>query len=548
MPENTRKKQRRKIINPAGRAWVTARKVTQYVLLVAFILLFFMSRRDAGWPGNLVNIPFRLDPLTVLANLISSRTFLAGSALALLTLLLTLVFGRAWCGWICPLGTTLDLFPLKRLRGKRRPPAEGWRKIKSVLLFATLTAALLGNLSLLVFDPLTILFRTLTTAIWPGVDRGIMALETLLFRVPFLSEPVAAFDSFIRPAILPLTPIVFRDALLFGLLFLAIIALNIFAERFWCRYLCPLGGLLGWISKIAIFRRAVGEECTGCVLCTEKCPTGTIDPSKNYASDPAECTMCLDCLETCPRSKISFTPGLLKPEWQPYDPARREFLATIGVSVAAVALTRVGMLTGSEHPFLIHPPGMREVNPDILSVTKCIRCSECMRACPTQAIQTGIFEGGLQGFAVPVIVPRLGYCDFSCNACGQVCPTQAIPPLSLEEKQRRVIGKAYIDKTRCLPWAEDTECFVCEEMCPLPGKAIELRGRGNGGGAGQGTHAGGGNGSGAGQGQEAGNGSGEVQVPHVISDLCIGCGICENKCPVSSEAAIRVYAPGEMNL
>ncbi len=292
--------------------WVLARRITQYAMLALFLLFFLFSRRDGGWSPSLVNLPFRLDPLTALAHLLSSRSFLPASAVALITILFSLVFGRAWCGWICPLGTTLDLIPLKKARGKRPAPLEGWRKVKYLLLVATLAAALLGNLSLLVFDPLTILYRTLTVSIFPAFDRVVLWLEQTLFQIPSLSGPVASFDAAIRPAILPLNPGNHQAGFLFAVLFLAIIALNLFAERFWCRYLCPLGALLGWVSKFALFRRVVDEKCTGCVLCTQHCPTGTIDPQKNYASDAEECTLCLDCLPACPHSRIAFIPQLKK--------------------------------------------------------------------------------------------------------------------------------------------------------------------------------------------------------------------------------------------
>ncbi|HEX9030140.1 MAG TPA: 4Fe-4S binding protein, partial [Anaerolineales bacterium] len=91
--------------------WVTARKVVQALAMLAFLALFVSAQRG-GWPANLVNLPMRLDPLAALANLLASRTFLTGSALALILLILTLVFGRAWCGWLCPLGTLLDWFSL----------------------------------------------------------------------------------------------------------------------------------------------------------------------------------------------------------------------------------------------------------------------------------------------------------------------------------------------------------------------------------------------------------------------------------------------------
>jgi ferredoxin len=101
---------------------------------------------------------------------------------------------------------------------------------------------------------------------------------------------------------------------------------------------------------------------------------------------------------------------------------------------------------------------------------------------------------------------------------------EAIPQLSLEEKRQRVIGHAYIDQDLCIAWADHVDCIICEEMCPVPDKAIVL------------------------EEGEVRTDDGErvtVQHPHVIRDRCIGCGICEYKCPVNGEAAIRVYVPSE---
>jgi formate hydrogenlyase subunit 6/NADH:ubiquinone oxidoreductase subunit I len=138
----------------------------------------------------------------------------------------------------------------------------------------------------------------------------------------------------------------------------------------------------------------------------------------------------------------------------------------------------------------------------------------------------GVLETGVEGFAAPLIIPRLGYCDYSCNACGQICPTQAIPPLSLEQKQLSIIGKAYINQNRCIPWADGKPCIVCEEMCPLPEKAIVLLERNS---LGELTSA-----------DATSNG---IKLPYVNRELCIGCGICEYKCPLNGESAIRVYTP-----
>jgi polyferredoxin len=501
---------------PTG-PWIAARKTIQYAALVAFVALFVGSR-SGGWAANLANLPMRLDPLVMLAHLLSSRTFLLGSALSLVSLLLTLIAGRAWCGWLCPLGTVLDLFSPRRQREKPSPPPEAWRAIKYGLLLTTLLAALFGNLTLLILDPLTLFFRTLTVSVWPAIDQIATLAETTLYRVSFLAEPISTFDTWLRPGLLPTEPAHYRDALLFAAVFVGVIALNFVAPRFWCRYLCPLGGLLGLLSKVTLLRREVAKECKGCTLCTTVCPTGTVNPARGYASDPGECTLCLDCLEVCPRGSITFTPGFSPAAWQAYDPGRREFLTAFGATIAAIALFRSDWAARRESPHLLRPPGARENH----LLEKCIRCGECVRACPTTALQPALTEAGAEGLWTPFLLARAGYCDYACNACGQICPVQAIPPLSLEEKRTRVIGKAYIDQNRCIAWADHRDCIVCEEMCPIPDKAIRLEPTGA-------TRAVGARAS--------------VQLPHVIRERCIGCGICEYKCPVNGEAAIRVYVP-----
>jgi polyferredoxin len=504
----------------AYRRWITARKIVQMAALLIVIVLLIMTRRG-GWPPEIVNLIMRLDPLTVLAQALSSRSFLLGSTVVLLTVLLTVVAGRAWCGWLCPLGTVLDLFPLRRrtLRDTQPNIPDSWRSIKYGLLIVILVAALLGNLTLLIFDPLTIFIRAFTTALWPATDQVVTSIETALFSVPFLSDPISSIDAWLRPAILPAQPEYYRDAWLFGAVFIGIIALNLIAPRFWCRYLCPLGGLLGWISRGALLRREVSEECKGCTLCTTVCPTGTIDATKHYASDPAECTLCLECLDVCPRSTIEFQPRVRLSPRQAYDPTRRKFLAGAAVAIGGVALFRADAVRQRPDDHLIRPPGV--IESDLLD--KCIRCGECVRSCPTHGLQPSVNQTGLEGLWTPLLIPRLGYCAYSCNSCGQVCPVQAIPSLPLDVKRTQVIGKAYIDENRCIAWADQRDCIVCEEMCPLPEKAIYLEQR---------AFA-----------RQDGS-SAVVQVPHVERDKCIGCGICEFKCPLAGTAAIRVYGPG----
>jgi polyferredoxin len=470
--------------------------------------------RRGAWNPQIINLPIRLDPLTALANAIASRTWLATSSLALVILLLSVFLGRAWCGWLCPLGTTIDLTQ-KATGSKQTVLSDKWRIGKYTILLAILFAAVFTNLTLLIFDPVTITFRTLSVSVWPAVDRLVRTAETALYQIPVLQDSLSNIDAFIRPAALPEQPAFYRDAVLFAAIFVGVLLLNRVVSRFWCRYICPLGGLLGLISKLSIFRRRVTQDCKQCGLCAKGCPTGTIRPDKNFSSDPGECIMCMQCVEDCPRQTTFFPASISVAEWRPYDPNRRRVLTTALSTVAALAVIKTDSSHKIEHPHLIQPPGSHEN--DLLS--KCIRCGECSRACPTNAIQPAITEAGLEGLWTPVLIMRLGYCDYSCNACGQVCPVQAIPPLSLPKKRQEVIGIAYIDKNRCIAWAEQRSCIVCEEMCPLPDKAIMLE-------------------------QPAASSPSAVPdllLPRVIESKCIGCGICEYKCPVNNTAAIRVY-------
>jgi len=277
--------------------WLAVRKVVQIAALLVFIALVVMARRG-GWPAELVNIPVRLDPLLMLAQALATRTVLVGSLLALIVIVLTIVFGRAWCGWLCPLGTTLDLFAFKRGRKKTAEVSDQWRAAKYVLLLTILIAALFGSLSLLFLDPISLTYRTFATAAWPAFNALLSRAEAALYPVPFLQPVIDAIEN-LRGTVLPPGQPGYGAGLLAALIFAGVLALNAVRRRFWCRYLCPLGALLGLASKLAVFRRRVSPACTSCARCARTCPTGTIDPAANFASDPAECTVCLDCVGVC---------------------------------------------------------------------------------------------------------------------------------------------------------------------------------------------------------------------------------------------------------
>jgi MauM/NapG family ferredoxin protein len=503
------------------RAWRRTRQAVQVLSLVLFLALFIYA--DAQRPQRFwADLYSRLDPLLMLAASLAGRAVVAGLALAVIVLVVTLLFGRVWCGWLCPLGTLLEW--LGPRRSSRVPPPERWRAVKYILLLVVLFAALLGNLSLIWLDPITILHRTLATAVWPALRYVVVEVEGLLYGFELLWGPLDVIHgAVVQPLFLDVQPS-FSLAVLTAAFALGLVALNWWAPRFWCRYLCPLGGLLGLISKVSLVRREVGANCIDCARCGRQCPTGTIDPRDGFHSDSAECTVCFDCLVDCPAADAGFrlqVPGWRPERWRGYDPTRRQVLAAGGAAVLGVALLGVEPVTKRPPATLIRPPGARLTDFAAL----CIRCGACMRVCPTQGLQPSALEGGVQHLLTPRLVSRLGYCSFGCQACGQVCPTGAIPDLALQAKQETVIGLAAIDRDRCLPWAYDQPCIVCEEACPVADKAVSL------------------------EEVEVFGVGGEtllLQRPSVVKSLCIGCGTCEFQCPVGGEAAIRVYAPTDV--
>ena len=220
----------------------------------------------------------RLNPFEGLIMLLAHGPESAAAYLpSLAVVLLTVVLGRVWCGWVCPAGTLLTLFGRKG----RRIRFHGLRRARTVLLLSALVFALVKLTFPLYGDPLTLF------------TRFAVAVRAL---VPI---PNAAAFTFDRETILRL-----------ALPFAALLATNGIERGFYCRYLCPLGGLLGLIAKFSVLKRITDRDgCTQCGGCEKSCPTGAIAAERGYHSDPGECTQCGDCQPGCPTDAIRFEFG-----------------------------------------------------------------------------------------------------------------------------------------------------------------------------------------------------------------------------------------------
>lgn len=502
---------------------VIFRRLSQTLFLLLFFWLFLQTESKGdntlGYP---VKIFLDADPLIFIATALSSRSFLQPLLWVVLVVIATMILGRVFCGWVCPLGTLHNL--VGALRKKNRPvKALNAYRWKYYLLFFLIVSSLFTLQLTGIFDPISLLIRSLSLTIYPAFQYAVTGFFDSLYAseisvVVYISDSLYAF---LKQTLLSFQQPLFHQSLLIGALFLLILALNLREPRFWCKYLCPLGALLGLFSRYAIIDRSVSEGCNGCGVCKQTCQ-GAAEPDGREKWRKTECLACMNCDDVCPQNAVRFSFSLMKPAVS-MDLGKRRVMASLLSGVLAVPLFRITPLSkpGASDPKLIRPPGAvaeREF------LQKCVKCGECMKVCLTNGLQPTLTEAGIEGIWSPMLVPRIGYCEYRCTLCGQVCPTGAIKKLSLQEKAGVKIGLAMIDESRCLPYAHATSCIVCEEVCPTPKKAIWF------------------------EKVIVTNRMGQVltvKQPHIYLELCIGCGICETKCPVLGQPAITVTSLGE---
>lgn len=548
--------------NVAAHRIVFIRRATQIFLFGLFVLFFFMTTATSqAWGGVPKNLFMTLDFLNTLKNAIAShRVAVYAIGPGLFILLLTLWGGRIFCGWICPLGTAIDIADRLLYRkgrlfySKKRSDTRRFRNWKYIYLLVGLGALAFGVDILAFGDPISLITRTFTFCFYAPVAylwNGVLNVFDHFGAGHLIYNLGGNMDGW------RLQPLTYWNGVPVLLIFIGVLALSAYQERFWCRNLCPYGGLLAWISRVSWLRHYIKMDgCIHCMKCEFQSRMGCYDNLEKKATAEemhsiSECIQCFRCETICPTDVIQIqakVPASLKealrlapkgeasrPEPQTeIDLGRRRVVAALGAGMLwgtaakASASEYQGTMRRYHHNNkAMRPPGAL---PESEFLGACTRCAECMKVCPTNALQPAFLEMGLQGIWTPILVPSIGPCAEKCTSCGDVCPTGAIRPFTWQDKRYKLkMGLANVNRSTCVAWNGGRDCIVCAEVCPYsavifkdtfddtlpkdPNQPITAPGN-----------------------------KGRIKrVPTVDEKLCTGCGICEYHCPVLPDHSIVVY-------
>lgn len=482
--------------------------------LVGFLFVWgFINLRNTE-PTAWEHLVERVQFIPALLGTLSGVTW-AGVVLCAL-LVLTLIFGRAYCSFLCPLGIAQDIVIrlhriMDHLRGKKSagpahrstPPVPYVRY--TVLALVAVSSLFAGAAILAWVDPYSICARSLAGVLNPLVAGAANTLSDEQVTTPAWSRYGWLL-------------------LLVGGMFLLPLILAWWRGRIYCNTLCPVGALLGLLARRPLMRIGMDpNSCVRCAACVRACKAQCID-LKNYRVDTTRCVNCYDCISAC---EHGLRPHLVNPfrapgtEFgasiprktnsanSPTSTSRRAFLGLLATSVpVAAAVSRAAAATPSSSDDnnaapATSPPGSISV-PRFLG--HCTGCGLCISACPTHVLQPSSFEYGFSGFFKPHLDFTKGFCNFDCTACSSVCPEGAILPITLAEKKRTQIALASFHSERCIVHCHQTECGACTEHCPT--KALSTF---------------------------------EGKVPVCKTDLCIACNACVQVCP---QHAISLVADG----
>ncbi|HEX5790298.1 MAG TPA: 4Fe-4S dicluster domain-containing protein [Luteolibacter sp.] len=466
-----------------------------------------MAFADAGHWLSTLAIRSGLWPQFSPSLLATLQGFTWISAACLLIVGLTLVFGRVYCAMLCPLGVLMDFsaWLARRTGKKRRLEYHRGRPRLQWLVLAVCVAGLLAGsaVPLALLEPYSVFGRITAATLRPAVGAANHQLSASGWMLPVKWSPVA-------PATLGVA---------LGTL-LVIGAAAVLRGRLWCNTLCPVGTVLGLLSRHAWLRLQIADAaCISCSRCEQVCPAQCID-FKNHRIDHSRCVMCLDCVSSCKRSGIHFQKAPRKPHPATQAEApharhhampaidRRGFLTGMAALPAAALVDRSQRSTDEQHqqPPPVLPPGARSLKH---FQSRCTACHLCVTHCPEQVLRPSITAHGLAGFLQPWQDFSVSFCSYNCSNCSQVCPTGAIEPVTVEQRRTIRTGSARFIQDLCVVQTKGTSCGACNEHCPT--QAVHMVPWKNG-----------------------------LTIPEINAELCIGCGGCEFICPVRPAKAIVV--------
>lgn len=477
-------------------------RVTVSVILFSLITFYFLDF------ANLLPESF-----SVLADIQLIPALLGLNAVVLAALaVLTLVFGRVYCSSVCPMGIYQDIVAWlsKKVKKKKR---YTYSRAKAILRWSVLGATLVAFLSGFTFlvgllDPYGAYGRMATHLFRPAYLAGNNLLGSILTSFGNYSlYKVGIYGLGIFSTVVALVT----------LLVIGFLAWR--NGRSYCNTVCPVGTVLGFLSRFSLFGiRFVDEKCNSCGLCSMKCKASCID-SKNKTVDRDRCVTCFNCIEACNRDAMKY--ALAKPAplfrrakaGKPADESKRRFLsATLITGLAAgklVAQTATGALLPKrelKRQTPIAPPGALRFD---RFLEKCISCHLCVSKCPSHVIKPAFLEYGPGGMMQPKLYFDHGFCNYDCTVCGDVCPTDALVKLSREEKHHTQMGKVNFIRGNCIVYYDETNCGACSEHCPT--QAVHMVPYKD-----------------------------SLTIPETNPEICVGCGGCEYVCPAIPYKAIYV--------
>lgn len=428
---------------------------------------------------------------------------------------LTLLFGRLYCSVICPLGVMQDLFAWLGKRAKKNrysySPERRWLRYGMLALFVVLLAAHVGSVAALIapYSAYGRIAQNLLAPLW-GWGNNLLA---------YLAERADSYAFYT-------TDVWLRSGATLAVALVTLVVVGFLAwrgGRTWCNTVCPVGTVLGFLSRYSLFRPVIDtSKCNGCGLCARNCKAACID-NKNHRIDYSRCVACMDCLDRCHKGAIAYTlrrKNGVEAAAAPAaaaDPSRRRFLGVVGLMTLSAVRAQQKKVDGGlaviadkkipERLAPLVPPGAQSLRH---FATHCTACQLCVAACPNGVLRP---SGELSRLMKPEMSYERGYCRPECTKCSEVCPAGAIRRISVEEKSSTQIGHAVWVKENCIPLVDGVDCGNCARHCPVG--AITMVSSND-------------------YDPEA------PKIPVVNTERCIGCGACENLCPARPFSAIYV--------